>query len=581
MTLFQLLALAPMLLGSAMAQSSDNVRVWAAVAYINQGERTPTIGDLDTILTPEGAQQMSRQGEAFRNRYLFTNGASGNSSTTDEHAPIIGLSSGSIVNDQLAVVSQARSWVVGSATAFLQSLYPPTESEYNVLAGGSDLANNFALNSSARLDYPLNGYQYPNILTLSSRDKFSTAVQGTTECVAWIEQMNTNLTQRQDLIDFAEGTLPFYQNLFSTAPFAGTIPLSDANFWYAYDIYEFVKYMYNHNRTAHEELADGQQVISMLKRNAFVLERAMNSDPVADNTDPLNELYTIAGRTLADFVTNQLEIVAFGGEGESLTLMFGSFRPLLSFFSMAGITTREDVVSGPSSRFPEPGAAIVFELIDQNSNDSPTIPSPEDLSIRFYYRATTNEGEPFVQVSLFGSGLGGATIPFTAFVSQMRSRGVTPDQWCRVCNPNPTIASWCAISNMSSPSHGSSGGVSPALAGVIGALTTLAVVGILLSILFLLFGFRLHREKKADGAAGAGGFKGPEKMRSDTDLTVTKRGAAHERIGSWEMRDGVPSSGGAGIVTKDFSRHRSMMVDEDEDDISVVGRGPVKAHETV
>lgn len=92
--------------------------------------------------------------------------------------------------------------------------------------------------------------------------------------------------------------------------------------------------------------------------------------------------------------------------------------------------------------------------------------------------------------------------------------------------------------------------MAPAVAGVIGAVVTLVVVGLFTVIGILLCGVRKRRESKPS----LGGFKGTDKMASDTDVAFrrpiwgdaktenqTQDASAgvvvqgHERLGSWEM----------------------------------------------
>ena len=160
--------------GVAFAQSeSDNDRakssskVWAAVAYINHGEITPQMlyghyGYTEMLLTPPGARQMRRQGDAFRNRYL-TASSSGPNSTTS--APIQGLSKDAIENSNVAVLSEAASWVSAGALAFSQGLYPPNTDAFSDEAGGKALSEDFPAGNTT--DYPLSGYQYPFVNTNS------------------------------------------------------------------------------------------------------------------------------------------------------------------------------------------------------------------------------------------------------------------------------------------------------------------------------------------------------------------------------------------------------------------------------
>lgn len=166
-----LVLLASFIILSTGQMSDTDVKVWAAVAYINNGERTPLVGRLQTSLTPEGAQQLFRQGEAFRARYI-SSGNSSNDSSADS-APIQGIETSAIDNSQVEVVSQTDEWVVAGAMAFLQALYPPVIGNFSSQSGGSDMAHNL-VNGSDSAQFPMSGYQYPKIETLSKYDSRST-----------------------------------------------------------------------------------------------------------------------------------------------------------------------------------------------------------------------------------------------------------------------------------------------------------------------------------------------------------------------------------------------------------------------
>lgn len=156
---------------SAQAGVNLNAKVWAAVAYINHGEKTPTFGGLDNILTPTGARQMWRQGSAFRHRYLGSRNSTTFSNSTG-NTKIQGIATDAINNDQLTVLSQTDEWVSGGAMAFLQGLYPPSPNSFNSFAGGRQVAQDLLV-SPELTDYPLGGYQYPNIETLPPSDPSS------------------------------------------------------------------------------------------------------------------------------------------------------------------------------------------------------------------------------------------------------------------------------------------------------------------------------------------------------------------------------------------------------------------------
>lgn len=97
------------------------------------------------------------QGAAFRNRYLYQ-------SRHGEYVGIVGIDSEHINTVQLHVESSNDHCSSASAIAFMQALYPPNPH----VACDSDIPNPHWLSNGSILNYPLNGYQYPNIRTLAS-----------------------------------------------------------------------------------------------------------------------------------------------------------------------------------------------------------------------------------------------------------------------------------------------------------------------------------------------------------------------------------------------------------------------------
>jgi hypothetical protein len=109
-------------------------------------------------LTPIGANQLYEVGQVYRERYIT---AAGNSSLTTA-SPIYGLNTNAIDSAQLQIMATDDQWETASAMAFMQGFYPPRNAL--VLDLESMLAN------SSVAEYPLNGYQYPNIESLSMLD---------------------------------------------------------------------------------------------------------------------------------------------------------------------------------------------------------------------------------------------------------------------------------------------------------------------------------------------------------------------------------------------------------------------------
>ncbi|EHK16030.1 uncharacterized protein TRIVIDRAFT_115012, partial [Trichoderma virens Gv29-8] len=558
-------------------------KVWAVVAYINHGEKTPTLGGLNTVLTPMGARQMWRQGSAFRNRYLGTENSTLFSNSTGNYT-IQGISKDAINNADLTVLSQTDEWVAGGAVAFMQGLYPATTDAFNSLAGGQVMAQD-VLSGTGPIDYPLGGYQYPSIETMSMSDSGSVAIQGTVGCWAW--DTNVNLMKQTDPFGRARSTQSLYRSLFATPPLQGTISNGSVNYWNAYNIYEYVNYMNTHNKSVNSGLGFANTTVGVLKENAFELERAMNGDTLSAAPNwTYNNITTIAGQTLGMQIASSLSGATLGSSGSKLTLMFGSFEPMLAFFSLMGLYSTDNLLSGPFSTLPDPGSAMIIELIGQDSGDPSALPAAQEFMVRFTYRANADVGEPFTVYPLSANSSDSRVIPFTAFLGQLQRFSVDSLQWCSTCQA--LYAPWCtsrSTSSADSSSTSNNSSVSAPVAGVIGAMVTLAVTGLAGLALYFCgvctFG---RRPKSSERSDSPGGFKGTGKMASDVDVTVTKRGREHERVGSWELRNGFgqPMTGSAGIATaslgSDTPNPRRF---DDDDDISIMAAQPVKIRESV
>ena len=202
---------------------------------------------------------------------------------------------------------------------------------------------------------------------------------------------------------------------------------------------------------------------------------------------------------------------------------------------------------------------MVFEIFSNANTEE--FPPEDNLKVRFFFRNGTADDEILQEYPLFGHGPSESVISWPDFRSTVANFAVlNPGHWCYVCGAQTSFCNQLTQIVIGTPQDPSASGsnsrkvLSPAIYGVIGAVVVLAflIIGI---IVLVLIGFRLQRvEKKNNRAsdlgqlrtsAGAGGFKGAEKLASDVDLTV-KGGAGatvvrHERVGSWELNDAPKS----------------------------------------
>ncbi|KAK0705165.1 histidine phosphatase superfamily [Lasiosphaeris hirsuta] len=607
MTAFTAAVLALLAGASSSSAQSSSEHIWASVGWVLHGERTPLFGATPPSLTPVGAQQMFAQGDLLRTRYLsrFTDS---DDDGVDRHAPIVGIEANAIDNTQLSIITNTDQYMVTSAMAFIQGLYPPINQAFSENSGGMAAAQ---LANGSVVNYPLGGYQYPSIRTASILDFESvwyvrrcTDIQGmavlthynriggNVGCTSYTESL---LNFRNDTIiaTVYNNTINFYQNLWRQL-LNKAFPQSMANFGNAYLLYDYASFQYTHDNETRENITEGE--MNMMARFAATEQRNKNANLSVSGSTEGDMIRAVAGRTMASkTVALFIESIRSGGSTNKLNLAFTSFEPFVAFFALSKL-----VVGNHAAEFkplPEPGAVMLFELFSIGGGDT-EFPSTDKLWVRFLYRNGTDPGDELTTYSIFGNSE--TRMPFNKFAKAVQEFGIgTISEWCRVCD---SVSLFCqglssSIGSGSSPSPfaGSdhTGAVSPAIAGVIGAAVTIAVVGIAVLAAILMGGIRFHRADPKARNTTLGGFKGAEKMASDTDIAYVKSGSRHERTGSWELRGGgketdvkqsvthadTPSTTKVGVTVQARDLTHPSKKDIDDDAISEMGHSPVDPRE--
>jgi hypothetical protein len=326
-----------------------------------------------------------------------------------------------------------------------------------------------------------------------------------------------------------------------------------------------------------------------------------------------NKIRPIAGKTLANMVVARLQdnIAAGGGSRSKLNLVFGSYQPFVAWFSLAGLYS-SSITTG-FKEMPQPGSAMIFELFSRPETDGAVAeyPATRDLYVRFLYRSGSSLTTPFQEYPLFGRGLSQSHMTWREFGSSMGQVGIGGEgNWCRACNSplqfceDQLDGDGSGRGGGARNAGGTWGSLNPMVAGVVGAMVTLGVIGIGALVLFLMgclsVGKRRRGADKAveeGGAAGGmagifggiGGFKGREKMASDADLAVSCRGQGHERVGSWELgkgkggvSDGLGSVGAGPKLDLGLPMGASGIRGMDDDDReSILDHQPVQPREGI
>lgn len=434
------------------------------------------------------------------------------------------------------------------------------------------LSLKYAKLTGPQIEAPLGGYQYPQIRTAGGYDPNFILLSANLDCPAFVQAAIAYL-ETPEFASTANASQGIYDSVGSAIQ--GLIPADEWGYWNAYAIWDYLNYANAYNSNVQADLARYKDVdtnTSYLDELRWLASQQQWAqlgnlsavNPVTGTTGlpegQTGSISTIAGNMFAWEVLGQLQqAIANSADGAyKLSLLFGDYSPLISFFSIAGLADLNPNFEG----MPNFGAAAAFELFSWTNGTATEWPSTDDLWVRFYYRNGTDDDEPFQQYSLFGRGPSQSDMQWSDFVYEMNARLMSEvSDWCTQCGADVIF---CAAYNSTlqadfnggtTSNAATSHGMHPAVAGVIGAVVALVIAGLIFGAAMLLGGVRLRRDESAAALArrksDLGGFKGGRKMRSDQDLSIPKGGAVvgasvvesptsptggHERVGSWELK---------------------------------------------
>jgi hypothetical protein len=514
----------------AFAQTVLREQIWGTVIYSQYGERTPYILPETNTLTPLGAQQMFQNGEFYRSRYVDP--------PSDASKGIQQMNPYELNVDQVEIWSTVDQFVIASAQAFMQGLYPPLEdsSNHTFLDSESSLAN------GSNIEYPLSGYQYPQIYTASKLDMNNIWINGEVNCPMYTSS-RAEYFSSPEFLNIESANADFYNNLEGSV-LHGIFPNESVGYFNAYYIYDYLSYGYTHNTTLKNRVSEEDVTQARILADQWVF--AMNGNTSASGSVEGDQIRAISGRTLATRVMEAIfENIHSVGVDDKLTLLFGSFEPMVAYAALAKLPERAPNFYG----LPNLGASMVWELFSYAANDTSEYPVEQDLYVRFLFQNGT--GNQLISYPLFDRDPSQIVMTLEEFMGGMQAFIMSDvESWCNTCssysvfcpafvNPGSDGSSGSSSSSSSSTHHK----LSPTVAGVIGAIIALVVAGLLFALAMLVGGLRFYRNH-TKRRSELGGFKGGEKLASDADLTVTKSavGASvqeapkgHERVGSWEL----------------------------------------------
>lgn len=546
------------LLATALSQSVGNDTIWASVVYSYHGDRTPLVLPVQNVLTPLGAQQLFSSGSFFRQRYLAAPAGA-----QEANHSINGILHNSYDSSQTYIISTLQDYVVASAQAFCQGLYPPLNQ-----SSGIDPASKLA--NGSIIPSPLGGYQYAQIYTTSRLDPNLIFIAGDVNCPRY-DDSATNYSNSQQSLQTKSSTQDFYASLQPDI-LNGVFLDSDVDYDNAYPIYDYLSYGSTHNSTIKDKLSD--QDLAKAHGLADQWVQAVNG-----NTSATTSIQTIAGQTMAaQVVALMMNNIENRGTAGKLNLLFGGFEPMIAFAALTQLPKANTDFNG----MPNLGSSMVFELYSEGHNTISGYPSSSDLRVRFLFRNGTDSTAALNTYPLFGR-RDTDILSFNEFAATLQNVALDSiGDWCSTCQSHSIFCAAFIGSDYNSDGGSHSFFAStkkvmkPTVAGVIGAVVALAVAGIVFAAAMLIGGVRLHRSK-AKRRSELGGFKAGEKLASDQDLPRSQTGIGasvinkqDERVSSWELGERRRSkeihSGGTGpdsihrpsFETDDAGPHQSI-----------------------
>lgn len=547
------LLVAGMALSVSAQDPSSNETIWASVIYTYHGDRTPLVWPVQNMLTSLGAQQLFSAGSFFRRRYLTkTQGGKNGSAIND-------ISTDALDNIEIFAMSTIDQYSAASGLAFIQGLYPPTN-----VSSDDDSAFATAPSNGSEPTAPLDGYQYPRLLTFSPDDPNSITIEGQSNCPLYIEAM-TEFANSDEATQAKTESQAFYDGIESNI-LNDAFPGQNISFDYAYLVFDYLNYEKIHDEKISQKLteADLAQARDLANRQV----RGWNGYSSDGGSASKISIQTIAGQTLAaqivGLLLNNLQSKGIAGK---LNLLFGSFEPIVEFSVLTGLAMEKRELS----EIPDPGSSMVFEMFSK-THDENEDPSSADLYVRFFFRNGTGSSSQLVAYPLFGTS-DTLNLSFGEFMENMQNLSISSTaDWCSMCQSD---GSFCAAySNLEAGGDGTiavnrittNRGMKPVLAGVIGAIVTLAAASIILALFMLFGGVRFHRAR-AQRRSKLGGFKAGQKLASDQDVPDSDQKSGpgtiipakvDDRVNSWELRD-YGDDKPNGIGTKpDLSRRQSF-----------------------
>lgn len=420
----------------------------------------------DPQLTSLGYEQNFQVGSYYRTRYL----------DGDSPHRIRGISEFEYVPKQVYASAPDSPILLGTATAFLQGLYPPLE-DTNPDLGTTEL------NNGSDSSNPLGKYQYVPLHGMNEDAPDAIWIKGDNGCPAASKPQET--FEKSDVFkERVDGTKSFYQSFESVLSEVYDLKAEDLSYKNAYDIFDLINVARIHNESS--------PAVDVSDDDFHQLRTLADSSEFGRNFDPDHPDHSIGARTLIAGVMSQLNETVATEAALKFSLFAGSYDTILGFFGVTGLWKLSDDFQG----LPEYASTLAFELFTDGDGDE--FPSnTDDLRVRFLFmNGTSGDLNPF---PLFGAE--DDTYSWPDFEDKMRGLEIaTVGGWCGICESE---LSFCAAYTDAS-TKGIREGMSAEMKGGI-AMIVIGGVAFVAAVLFFVSGMRRRNSAKTAVAGASAG----------------------------------------------------------------------------
>jgi len=394
---------------------------------------------------------------------------------------VTGLNANTVKLSQISVTAPLDNVLQSSAQGFLQGLYPPVETTQT-------------LRNGTVVSAPFGGYQIIpiNLVSSGTGSEDNGWLQDASGCANAQISSNKYFTSN-DYMSKLNSTKSFYQTLVPVVN--RTFAANATTFKNAYTIFDLINVAEIHNATIQSDSVLTNDTLFQIRALADTHEFGL-----AYNASEPGDARAMPGMQLAGEILKFFNNTINTNGTSKMGIQFGAYASFLSYFGLANLTMANTDFYG----VPDYASAMIFELFSNGTQSG--FPAASDLQVRFLFHngTTSNISEPVVYPLFGGSD---TSISWTTFQSKMNSFAVSTTQdWCMKCgNTTDTCAAYVSgsgsntSSGSASASGKSSGGISKAVAGVIGAMVTLAVILGLEALIMAVGGFRLVNKKNLAG----------------------------------------------------------------------------------